>query len=112
MGFVKTICVMWGLVVSALAYRIQISPVWTRSLRFCRNCQESRFIQNEYRCSVFQNVDLITGDTVLIPCRVCREHDDMCGIDAKFFFFSLNTTLPNNNDTPPSKMDNDETTKI
>jgi hypothetical protein len=94
MWLLRKICVVSCFVVSSFAYRIQISPVWTRPLRFCRNCQASRFLQNEYRCSVFQNVDLITGDAVLIPCRVCREDDDMCGIDGKFFFFSLNNTLP------------------
>lgn len=64
--------------------RSVILPV-DKTVPICKNCRF--FIPERSMCSKFRKVDMITGTvkSEVTSCCICRDRNDLCGRDGKFY---------------------------
>lgn len=81
-------------------YLIKIEPSFCKNIKYCANCIESFSDNNEYKCKLFYNLDIITGQKYFYTCKTARMQKNLCGLDAKYYFY--NTIFDQNQNSEPS----------
>jgi len=79
-------------------YLIFVKPSFCDTIKFCANCKESVLENQEYKCRLFYNMDVVTGKKFLYPCKTARYNDTMCGIGAKYYYYHSIHSISDNSE--------------
>lgn len=80
-----------------LMYIFAFGPTDQNKLPICGGCQHLMVDFKQFRCRLYGNVNVVTGEISYGACTNVRSNSTLCGPDGKFFVKRIPFTSTNNN---------------